>query len=89
MLLMRRRDEADGESKMIGSGRRPGFFESRDARVVFMLVVGTAEEAVAVVEVFLRSFMKTSEYLRTCEKSFVDTVSIPTGSGKAKRRGEP
>ncbi len=26
ILLMRRREEAEGESKMMGSGRRPGFF---------------------------------------------------------------
>ena len=69
MLLMRSRDEADGESRMIGSGRRPGFLESREARVVVGPVAGTVVGAAAVVEVFLRSFMKTSEYLRTWEKS--------------------
>lgn len=49
MLLMRRREEADGERRMIGSGRRPAFL-SRDASVVvpFMSVDGWS---------FLRSFM--------------------------------
>ena len=77
MLLMRRSDDADGESRMIGSGRRPGFLESRDARVAVVLVDGTLEAAVAVVAVFLRSFIKTSEYLRTCEKSCVDHGQRP------------
>ena len=66
---MRRRDEADGESRMMGSGRRPGFFESREARVDVGPAAGTAEAVAAAVEVFLRSFIKTSEYLRTWEKS--------------------
>ena len=41
MLLMRRREEAEGESKMIGSGRRPGFL-SREAREVVLVVDAAA-----------------------------------------------
>ena len=62
MFDMRRREDAEGESRMMGSGRRPGFL-SRDARVV--VVAGAVEGAL----VLRRSFMKTSEYLRTWEKS--------------------
>ena len=72
MFDMRRRDEAEGESRMMGSGRRPDFLESREARVV----VEPVEVAVVVVVVgaFLRSLMKTSEYLRTCEKSCINIL---------------
>ena len=62
MFDMRRREDAEGERRMMGSGRRPGFL-SREARVVVVCwsVVGPL--------VFLRSFMKISEYFRMWEKS--------------------
>ena len=65
MLLMRRREEAEGESRIMGSGRRPGFLslEARDAVVV---VVGV------MVDGFLRSLKNCSECLRIWEKSFVE-----------------
>ena len=62
MFDIRRREEAEGERSMIGSGRRPAFL-SLEARVV----VGAG--AVAGALGFFRSFMKTSEYFLTCEKS--------------------
>jgi hypothetical protein len=60
ILLMRRREDAEGERRMIGSGRRPGFL-SREAREVVVVVEG----AVLVWEDFLRSLKNVSEYLRT------------------------
>lgn len=62
MLLMRSRDEAEGESKMIGSGRRPGFL-SLDAKDVVAVAKGAAETG------FLRSLKNCSECLRILEKS--------------------
>ena len=64
MLLMRKREEAEGERRIMGSGRRPGFLslEARDAVVV---VVG------AMADGFLRSLKNCSECLRISEKSFV------------------
>lgn len=63
ILLMRSREDADGERRMIGSGRRPGFL-SREAREVVVV-----EGAALACEVFLRSLKNVSEYLRTWEKS--------------------
>ena len=71
MLLMRRSEDAEGDSKMMGSGRRPDFL-SREAREVVVVVEG----AVLVRDDFLRSLKKVSEYLRTCEKSCHATVSL-------------
>lgn len=62
MLDMRRRDEAEGETRMMGSGRRFPFL-SREAREVVVVVEG-------VVVGFLRSLKNVSEYLRTWEKSY-------------------
>lgn len=66
MLLMRSREEADGESRMMGSGRRPGFLslEASDA-VVVVVVAGAAADG------FLRSLKNCSECLRIWEKSCV------------------
>lgn len=66
MLLIRSREEADGESRMMGSGRRPGFLslEARDA-VVVVVVAGAAADG------FLRSLKNCSECLRIWEKSCV------------------
>lgn len=64
ILLMRRREDAEGESRIMGSGRRPGFL-SREAKDVVLVVEG----AVLGWEAFLRSLKNVSEYLRTCEKS--------------------
>lgn len=64
MLLMRSREEAEGESKMMGSGRRPGFL-SLEARDVVLVVVGAAADG------FLRSLKNCSECLRIWEKSCV------------------
>ena len=64
ILLMRSREDADGERRIIGSGRRPGFL-SREAREVVV-----AEGAALACEVFLRSLKNVSEYLRTWEKSY-------------------
>jgi len=61
---MRRWEEAEGERRTMGSGRRPGFL-SREAREVVLVVEG----AVLVFMGFLRSLKKVSEYLRTWEKS--------------------
>ena len=56
MLDMRSREEADGETRMIGSGRREDFL-SREAREVDgMLVAGMG---------LLRSREKASAYFRT------------------------
>ena len=57
MLLMRNREEAEGESKMIGSGRRPGFL-SLEAMDVVLVVAGATADG------FLRSLKNCSEYLR-------------------------
>lgn len=67
MLLMRSREEADGESRMMGSGRRPDFLslEARDVVVVVVVVAGAAAEG------FLRSLKNCSECLRIWEKSCV------------------
>lgn len=62
MLLMRSMEEAEGESRMIGSGRRPGFL-SLDARDVVVVVKGAAGDG------FLRSLKNCSECLRIWEKS--------------------
>lgn len=44
MLLMRRMEEAEGESKMIGSGRRVGFLGSAtSAGFVYGFVVAVEE----------------------------------------------
>ena len=59
ILLMRSKEEADGERRMIGSGRRPGFL-SREARAVVVV-----EGAALACEGFLRSLKNVSEYLRT------------------------
>ncbi len=64
MLLMRNSEEAEGESRMIGSGRRPGFL-SLEARAVVVVVAGTAAGG------FLRSLKNCSECLRIWEKSCV------------------
>ena len=60
MLLIRRREDAEGERRMMGSGRRPGFL-SREAREVVVIVEGAELGFMA----FLRSLKKISEYLRT------------------------
>lgn len=39
ILLMRRREDAEGESRIMGSGRRPGFL-SREAKDVVLVVEG-------------------------------------------------
>ena len=57
MLLMRNREEAEGESKMIGSGRRPGFL-SLEAMDVILVVAGATADG------FLRSLKNCSECLR-------------------------
>ena len=64
MLLMRRREEAEGESRMMGSGRRPCFLASRVARLAVLPEEGIPEMEEVVVDGFLRSLPKTSEYLR-------------------------
>ena len=64
MLLMRNREEAEGESKMMGSGRRPGFL-SLEAMDVVLVVAGAAADG------FLRSLKNCSECLRIREKSCV------------------
>lgn len=64
MLLMRSREEAEGESRMMGSGRRPGFL-SLEARDVVVAVTGAAAVG------FLRSLKNCSECLRIWEKSCV------------------
>ncbi len=64
MLLMRSREEAEGESRMMGSGRRPGFL-SLEARDVVVVVVGATADG------FLRSLKNCSECLRIWEKSCV------------------
>ena len=71
MLLMRRREEAEGDRRMMGSGRRPGFL-SRETREVVVVVEG----AVLVLEDFFRSLKNVSEYLRTWEKSYRATISF-------------
>ena len=65
MLLMRRREDAEGERSTMGSGRRPDFL-SRDVSDVVVIVV---EGAVLGSADFLRSLKNVSEYLRTWEKS--------------------
>ncbi len=60
MLLMRKREDAEGERRIIGSGRRPGFL-SREAREVVVDVEGAVLGFVD----FLRSLKNVSEYLRT------------------------
>ena len=72
MLLMRRREEAEGESRMMGSGRRVGFLE----RTVVEDGFGGMEAAVVVVEegcVERRRLRprNVSAVLRTWEKSWV------------------
>lgn len=70
MLLMRSREEAEGESKMMGSGRRPGFL-SLEARDVVVVVAGAAADG------FLRSLKNCSECLRIWEKSCLgDSVPV-------------
>lgn len=64
MLLMRSSEEAEGESRMMGSGRRPGFL-SLDAREVVVVAEGAA------VDGFLRSLKNCSECLRIWEKSCI------------------
>lgn len=64
MLLMRSREEAEGESRMMGSGRRPGFL-SLEARDVVVAVAGAAAAG------FFRSLKNCSECLRIWEKSCV------------------
>jgi len=61
MLDMRRREDAEGETRMIGSGRRLAFL-SREASEEVVVVEG-------VVEGFFLSLKNVSEYLRTWEKS--------------------
>lgn len=65
ILLMRSREEADGESRMMGSGRRPGFLSLEAREVVVVVVAGAAAEG------FLRSLKNCSECLRMWEKSYV------------------
>ena len=67
MLDMRRREEADGERRMIGSGRRVGTlgFMARD----WLLALLPAEACC-----FLAVNVVAS--LRTCEKSFVTKLSV-------------
>lgn len=65
MLDMRRREEAEGETRTMGSGRRLTFL-SREARDVVVVAVDGA------VVGFLRSLKKVSECLRTWEKSCGD-----------------
>ena len=43
MLLMRRRDEAEGDSKIIGSGRRPGFLGGAPIAALMYGLVGAVE----------------------------------------------
>lgn len=68
MLLIRSKDEADGESRMMGSGRRVGFlrFETsagEEVMAVERIVGGTPGR--------LRDRpRKVSACLRTCEKSY-------------------
>ena len=66
MFDMRRREEAEGESRIIGSGRRAGFLgrETRD--------VGFDEGVGMVVELGRGRFRprNISADFRTCEKSF-------------------
>ena len=57
MLLIRNREEAEGESRMIGSGRRPGFL-SLEAIDVAVVAAGAAAVG------FLRSLKNCSECLR-------------------------
>ena len=75
MLDMRRREEAEGESRIMGSGRREGFFGWEA-----MLEDGLLEEEMPFVVVelpvlldkrllLLRFLRKSSACLRTCEKS--------------------
>ncbi len=64
MLRIRSREEAEGESRMMGSGRRPGFL-SLEARDVVVVVVGATADG------FLRSLKNCSECLRIWEKSCV------------------
>lgn len=65
MFDMRRREEAEGESRMIGSGRRAGFLGRETREVGFDEGVGT------VVELGRGRFRprKISADLRTWEKS--------------------
>ena len=62
MLDIRKREEAEGETRMMGSGRREDFLsrEAREAVVFWVIAAGLS---------FLRSLEKVSTYLRTCEKS--------------------
>ena len=62
MLLIRSREEAEGERRMMGSGRRPGFL-SLAARDAVLVVAGAAADG------FLRSLKNCSECLRMWEKS--------------------
>ena len=63
MLLIRNREEAEGESRIMGSGRRPGFL-SLEAIDVAVVIAGAAAVG------FLRSLKNCSECLRICEKSY-------------------
>ena len=73
MLLMRRREEAEGESRIMGSGRRPDFL-SLEARDAVAVVVG------AMADGFLRSLKNCSECLRIWEKSFVKGTQYLLGA---------
>ena len=69
-LDMRSSEDAEGERRMIGSGRRPGFLPSREGKLVVLplatdVPAEIAPLVVARLALFLRSLMKLSEYLRT------------------------
>lgn len=69
MFDMRRRDEAEGESRMIGSGRREGFFErdtSEEALPAEGKGAGTEDCCTGRGRLRPRNI---SADLRTCEKS--------------------
>ena len=74
MLLMRSREEAEGESRMMGSGRRVGFLgrETRAGFVFALAVVVVDDWWPGLVRLRLRN---TSAVLRMWEKSWLLLVS--------------
>lgn len=67
-LVMRRRDEADGERRMIGSGLLVGPFWLRERADV-------APEDEIGWDFF---WMNGAASLRTCEKSYKETLAVPS-----------
>lgn len=80
MLLMRRSEDADGESRMMGSMRRPGFVRLATSEVLGVIAEGVALEAVVFAgglapvgsgALGRLRLMNGSVSLWMCEKSYV------------------